>query len=264
MYLKSLLLIPLLAIPVVAPLCAYAAPKGETASAPQASQESEGDPRSIELNEKGVAAVKARNLKQAEDFFRRSLATDTKNLTAVVNLAAIYMTLRRVPEAISLLEEYSSKYQQDPALYARLGDAYFAGKKIRESVSAYEKALVLDPHFPNVASRLGTVYALTNRLHDAERMFLQAVEENPRDAQTLASLSSLFLGNGKPQLAVSTAKRALQVKPTKEVYVTLGSAYELLKDFKNSLIAFQRAQDLGESSAEVKEKVTALERLSAS
>ncbi len=57
---------------------------------------------------------------------------------------------------------------------------------------------------------------------------------------------------------MSTAKRALQIKPTKELYVTLGSAYEALKDVKNSVIAFERARDMGDNSTELKAKLETL------
>jgi len=220
-------------------------------------------PASIELNEKGVLAVNSRDYLEAEDLFKKSAAADPKNVTAVVNLAAMYLTNKKNKEAIDLLEEYTATYPGDASLQARLGDTYFASKRVGDATRAYERALKLDPKYPNAAARLGTLYTLSRKLPDAERLFLQAVEQDPRNGQVLASLSSILLANGKPDMAVRMAKRGLQVNPTKELYITLGSAYEALKDLKNSTIAFERARDLGDNSPELRAKLEELEKASA-
>ncbi|MFM1847549.1 MAG: hypothetical protein RL417_1023 [Pseudomonadota bacterium] len=241
------------------PLLVLAAPKPQTAEqAPDTGYKAA--PLSIELNEKAVLAVNARDFAGAEDLFKRALAADDKNVTAVVNLAAMYLTNKKSTEAVALLKEYSEKYPDDASLQARLGDAYFASKKVKEATGAYERALKLDPRYPNVAARLGTLYTLSRRLPDAERLFMQAAEEDPKNPQVLSSLSSLLLANGKSDMAVSMAKRALQIKPSKELYITLGSAYEAQKDLKNSIIAFERARDFGEKSPELEAKLETLRK----
>lgn len=220
-------------------------------------------PASIELNEKGVLAVNSRDFSEAEDLFKKSVAADPKNVTAVVNLAAMYLTNKKNTEAITLLEEYTATYPGDASLQARLGDTYFASKRVGDATTAYERALKIDPQYPNAAARLGTLYTLSRKLPDAERLFLQAAEQDPRNGQVLSSLSSILLANGKPDMAVRMAKRGLQINPTKELYITLGSAYEALNDLKNSTIAFERARDLGDTSPELRAKLEELEKASA-
>jgi len=212
------------------------------------------------LNERAVAAVNSKDFKTAEDLFRQSLAADEKNVTAAVNLAAMYLTNKKTAEATSLLEEYVQRYPAEASLSARLGDAYFASKNVKAAVASYEKALAADPTYPAISAGLGTLYAIQRKLPDAERLFQRAVDEDPRNGQLLASLSSVLLANGKPDMAISTAKRALQLNPTKEVYVTLGSAYEALKDSRNSLIAFERARDLGDTTPELTKKIADLRK----
>lgn len=225
-------------------------------------QEESGDPRSLEFNEKGVASLKAKNFSQAEDLFRRSLNADPKNLTAAFNLSSLLLTQKREREAIDILEKYTEAYDKDSGLFVRLGDAYFSTKEPDKALGAYEKAFAIDPAFPGLAQKLASVYALRNRPKDSERMLLLAVEQDPKDGAALASLSAMFLANGKSQQAISTAKRALQVKPSSEVYITLGTAYEFQRDYKNSLIAFKRARDLGDKRAELDKKIAFLEEQS--
>jgi len=201
--------------------------------------------RSLELNEQGVAAVQRRDYVNAESLFRRALDTDDHNITAVFNLAGVYITNKKESQAIPLLTKYAQLFPKDAGLMARLGDAYFSSQDPKNAIASYEKALSLDGSYPGVAARLGTLYALQNKLDKAARMYERAVKENPRDANALQNLSNLYLGLGKPQQAIMTAKKALQISSSAEAYVTLGNSYQELKDDRNALIAFQRAKELG-------------------
>ena len=217
-----------------------------------------GNPASLELNEKGIAAVRAGKFDEAENLFRQALAADPKNLTAVFNLAGTLLRNSKSAAAVSLLSDYTKEYQKDAGLFYRLGDAQFASRKVNEAAGSYEKVLSLDPAYPGAAAKLGTLYALMNRTADAERMLWIAVEQNPNDGKSLGNLSALLVANGKAQKAVGTAKRALQLSPSAELYVTLGKAYEAINDSKNALIAFQRAVDLGDKREELSKKIEAL------
>lgn len=215
---------------------------------------------SLELNEKGVAAVQSNDFAQAEALFRKAIASDPHNLTAVFNLSGVYLNNKRQKEALALLDSYIKNYEKDAGLYARRGDVYFSVKEVPAATRDYEKALKLDPQYPGVAAKLSTLYVLNKRLKDAEKLLLTAVEQDPKNGQLLQNLSSLFLTNGKPNEAISTAKRALQVASSSEIYITLGNAYEALGDAKNSLISFQRASDLGDTRKELKEKIDQLKK----
>lgn len=218
------------------------------------------DPKSLELNEKGVSAAKIKDGKLAEELFRQSLAADQNNLTAAYNLAGMYLTNQKEGLATTLLEEYTKKFPDDAGLQARLGDAYFATKLPQKAAQAYERALTLEPNYEGVPAKLATVYLLSNKPKEAEAMLLKAVELEPKNAKYLLNLSNVFLLNGKNDQAISTARRALHVKPSSEIYVTLGSAYESMNDKKNALISYQRAIDLGDSRPELLNKVEGLKK----
>jgi len=201
--------------------------------------------RSLELNEQGVVAIKGRDFDRAESLFKQALDTDEKNLTAVFNLAGMYITNKKDAQAVTLLSKYAKDYPSDAGLQARLGDAYFSSQNPKGAIEAYNRALTLDPNYPNVPARLGTLYTLSNNLPKAAAMFERAVKQNPSDVQSLHNLSSLYLGLDRPKDAVSTAKRAIQLSSSPQGYATLGSAYQQLNDDKNALMAFQRAKELG-------------------
>lgn len=207
------------------------------------------------LNEEGVKAVKAKDFKKAEKLFRNALSSDQGNLSAVFNLAGMYMTNKKEQQAIHLLKEYTEKVPDDAGLYTRLGDSYFAAKDIAGAQRSYNKAYKLDPAYSKLASKLATISTLKKDLKSAEKYFLEAVDQDPKNGQLLANLSSVLLANGKADKAIGVARRALRVRATSEVYVTLGSAYESIGDQKNAAIAYERAIDLGDKRDELQEKL---------
>lgn len=237
----------------------HAAPAPSRPSSTDPSSLTIGNEKSFELNEQGVKAqLEGRNT-QAEEFFRRAVATDPRNLTAAFNLASVLVLNKKVPEAITLLEGYVKEFDQDPGLFSRLGDAYFTEKKIEPALKNYNKAFALDAKYPRLAHRLATIHGLMNNPKEVEKYLGLAVEEDPKDFQALASFGSMLLFNGKVEQAISVTKQSLQVKPTSEAYITLGTAYEARGDLSNSLISFQRARDLGDSRKELSERIKGLE-----
>jgi protein O-GlcNAc transferase len=213
---------------------------------------------SFDLNERGVAQIKSRDFITAEETFRKALAIDPTNITAAFNYASTLLINKKEETALKLLKEYTVKAPDDAGLKARLGDAYFGTKDVKSALKNYEETYKLDPEFPEILTKLATTYLLQNRPQDAEKFYSMAAEKNPRDVKSLSNLSSLYLSNGKPDKAIAAAKKALQLQPTKEIYITLATAYEIQKDYKNSLIAFQRAADLGDNRPEVQKKIEGL------
>jgi tetratricopeptide (TPR) repeat protein len=229
-------------------------PTGTTAHAPLKI----GNPKSIELNERGVVAVKSRDFKLAENLFKQALAADPLNITAVYNLSGVYVTQKKEAAAIVLLNDVTARYASDPELFVRLGDAYFSSRKPIDAIRSYEQALALDSQLPAVNAKLGTLYALQNNLSKAETHFGRAVTLNPHDAQALSNYSSVLLSNNKAQDAIRVAKNALQIKVTSDTYVTLGNAYEVLKDHENARISFEKALALGNQSPGLEAKIKSL------
>jgi tetratricopeptide (TPR) repeat protein len=201
--------------------------------------------RSLELNERGVIAIKSKDFSQAEDLFKEALNIDSRNITAVFNLAGMYITNKKEQQAVALLTEYTKSMPMDAGLHARLGDAYFGSQDPKNALKSYESAYKLDSNYPGLSGKLATLYAMSNNLNKSAQMYETALKANPKDIQSLRNLSNVYLGLGKPKQSVTTAKKALQLSSSAETYVTLGNAYQELNDFPNALNSYQRAKELG-------------------
>ncbi len=229
------------------------------ASANDGKSTSSADPRSLEMNEQAVKKVAKQDFQGAEELFRKAIALDSGNLTAVFNLAGMLIQNKKLSDAATLLESYVKTYPNDAGLFARLGDTYFVGKKLDLALPQYKKALTLSPQYPGVAARLGTIYSLKNNALQAEQYLAQAVELAPKDSELLANLASVKLANAKPKEAISFAERSIRISQSKEAYATLGAAYRNIKNYKNALSAFREAQKLGDNSKEISAAIVELE-----
>ncbi|MDZ4787051.1 MAG: tetratricopeptide repeat protein [bacterium] len=218
-------------------------------------------PKSLEANEKGAIAMKSHDSLSAEKLFKEAYDLDQNNITAAYNLAGAYVVNHKEALAISLLNETIKKSDKDPELYVRLGDTYFSNQDIDKAAKAYEKALALDPSIPNVAMKLGTIYSMKNKLKDAEKMLTKAVEQAPLDPQALSNLASILLANNKAEESIRAAKKSLQQKVAANTYLTLGQAYDSMKDGGNALISYQKAIALGEKNPKLLDRVNKLKEI---
>lgn len=219
---------------------------------------------SREQNELGVREIRARHEDLAEQAFRKALKYDPDNITAVFNLAGIYLNSQRNEQAIKLLERYTSRHQENADLFVRLGDAYFTMRREVAAEKAYEQAYALVPDYHGLPLKLATLYGLRQDFGKAEQMLEQATAQSPNNAHILNNLGNIYILNGKASKAVDAAKQAIQLRTSRENYLTLGNAYEAQHDYENSLIAFERARDLGENRPELMEKIEKLRKSMAS
>lgn len=238
------------------PLTVHAAPE----SAPAAAQRpSEANPRSLEANEQGIAALKTGNTRTAEERFRRALEVEPGNLTAAFNLAGTLVVNGKKLEAIALLSDYAKKYPDDTGFAVRLGDVLFSSEKVKEAIPHYERALKMQATYPKLYEKLALGYALTQRLSESETMYELAVQSSPKDGNLLTNLASIQLANNKTDAAIKSATRASQLAPSSRLYITLGSAFENKGALSDALASFKRAKELGDSSKEIEERIAALE-----
>ncbi len=233
----------------------------DTLCAPKSGAEAVGNPRSLALNEQGLAALKDNKPQEAEELLSQAVKVDPGNLTALYNLAGVLVFNKKKEEAIVLLEKHRVQSLNDAGLLVRYGDLLFSTGKTKEAVTQYEKAYALNKSYAGLTAKLGLTYALQSRLDESEQMYLAAAKAEPRNGDILGNLSSILLSLGKTEQAISTAKEAVQFAPKKETFVTLGSAYEAKKEFAAALDSFTRARDLGAKTAEVDEKIAALTKL---
>jgi Tfp pilus assembly protein PilF len=100
----------------------------------------------------GVALMRAGDYGGALRHFERSVALDDNRYEAILNLGLCLVELRRFDESIEILKQARDICPDLSKISFALGIAYHGKKAYPESISAYERALEIDPS--NVDSRL--------------------------------------------------------------------------------------------------------------
>lgn len=137
------------------------------------------------------------------------------------------------------LEALAKSYPEDERVQYRLGNFFFGRQEWPEAVSAYEKAIRINPGFAPAYNLLG--YSLRNlgRLEEASKAFCTYMQLIPDEPNPYDSHAELLLLMGKYQDAVTEYKRALAINPNFAAsYVGMGNAHLMLGDFVSARNAF--------------------------
>ncbi len=127
------------------------------------------------------------------------------------------------------------KTPDNPQLYNLLGDLYYNEKKYPETIEAYEKSIVLDPHNPHALNNLAWYYATCDdpdfrNPEKALQHALQAVDLK-RVPHILDTLAESYFVNGYFEDAILIEEEALEIDRKNRQY------------YETQLIKFQRAMD---------------------
>jgi tetratricopeptide (TPR) repeat protein len=218
--------------------------------------------RSLELNEKGSQLAQKGNYLEAQVAFSQALETDKRNITAVYNLAGMYLHNKRPKQAVKLLGEYVDRDKTDAGLATRLGDAYFSSKDVKNAQKWYREALTRDASYPETGGKLAALLTLSGKLDEAEKILVQAIKSEPKNSQLKNNLAALLLSNKKPQDAIKLGLEVAKTNPSPEIYITLGSSYSQTSEYKKALDAYKKAKELGDTSSELQAEIERLKVLS--
>jgi tetratricopeptide (TPR) repeat protein len=104
-----------------------------------------------------------------------------------INLGGALILQRKWNRAVTVLESAAKTHPDNAMLWSNLAAAYLgrletAGPKQQEkAISAYERAIQLDPKAPNVHYHLGLIHKERGSLERAYAHFQRASEVNPAD-----------------------------------------------------------------------------------
>lgn len=146
-------------------------------------------PKLITRLENGVRllALKQKNLKQAEDFFRRALTTKSDYNAALIDHAIALLLLKRAWEAVP---EFQKALQINPKslkAQANLAAALCDLHRYPEACEAWAHASELSPDDPDLRTNLGLALQKAGRASEAQKALAEA--EKLRTAQKKAASS---------------------------------------------------------------------------
>lgn len=156
--------------------------------------------------------------------------------------------------------EEESNYSPE-LIYNFIATIYLQQDDLESAVEYQEKSCELHPDYRNLVS-LGMTYHLLQRDDEAVSAYKKAVELNPVKGEAFASLGSLYLGQGKYTEAVENLKKAAEFEPKIAViHANLAVAYALNGNNEESEAEFKRAEELKcENLEEFRQKASSMKK----
>lgn len=124
---------------------------------------------------------------EAIPYLERAYQLDTGSVPVLINLGGAYVMAGRHRQAIPLLETARDTEPENPMIWINLGAAYLGNrvlatpKQQMQAITAFERALELNPAAPNVHYNLGLIFADRDEADLAIAAFQQATRVNPFD-----------------------------------------------------------------------------------
>ena len=158
----------------------------------------------------GARLLAAKRPGEAIVKLEAALQLDPGNVSASINLGGAYILQGKHDRAIAPLELASRREPDNAMIWSNLAAAYlgklpFSTKDRQDrAITAYERALALDPRAPNVHYNLGLIYAERNDATHAAAHFYRALETDPTDRDAQHWLDKLRQG---PSAAADASSR---------------------------------------------------------
>lgn len=132
----------------------------------------------------------------------------------------------RIAEA----EKLVARDPKNRQAWVQLGNDYFDTDQTQKSISAYGKALELDPNDPNVLTDQGVMYRKMGWFDKAIANFEKANQIDPRHAQSLMNIGVVYSTDLKqPDKAIAAWNRYLTIDSTSPTAQQVKGMIEQLK-----------------------------------
>ncbi len=143
----------------------------------------------------GELAESAHDLQTAESTYRRILATHADDPAITAALAHLLLSVKRAPEAETLLTAALARHPADLTLNSQLAATYAALGKTAEAILLVEQLHTSKPGDDNLTRLLAHLYSDNNQPEKANRLYIALLARSPHDA-------ALLVDHGEAELAL--------------------------------------------------------------
>jgi len=235
-----------------------------------------------QLFQQGKAAQSAGQYSQAEEIWRRVLQLNPNDAVAYNNLGDALYNQKKLREAIAAYRKAIELYPNYAAAYNGLGNAlssltvyeFFAWEfldildcdqqvptkmnfdcwrrkeKERDPITAYRKAIELNPNYADAYNGLGNALYNQKKLDEAIAAYRKAIELNPNYADAYKGLGNALYKQEKLDEAIAAYRKAIQLNPNyAAAYNNLGNALKVQKKLDEAIAAYRKAIQLDSNFA---------------
>lgn len=185
-------------------------------------------------------------LDEAISQFNRIVAENPEDADALYQLARIYKNA-----SIQAMERLKALDQDSFQLHALMGEVYADEERYPDAIKEYQAALTRRPGAPGIHYAIGIAHWAQHQLDAAKTEFMEALQENPRDALTNLYLGDIAVQEGQFQEAFRFLRVAEKGQPKMpQVHLLLGKCYRSQKAPEDARTEFLAAIEADPGAAE--------------
>ena len=196
---------------------------------------------------------------QAIEQYKLALNADPGSAELSDDLADLYFRVGRVHDAEATARALLKNSPGDIEAHRLLGRIYLrqlgegqnggasasgSGNVLDQAIAEFQKIVALDPKSVEDHMVLGQLYTVKHLPEKAEAEFKTAEAIEPEAEDVVLNLARLYAESGDVQHAVKTIEAVPQDGRTPKMEFMLGALYDQLKQPKDAIAAYRRADDL--------------------
>lgn len=128
-------------------------------------------------------------------------------------IAKVYLAQERVPEAITIYQEFTQSKSADPRDYDMLGTAYQISGQLGAAEETFTQMRQKFPKNSFSFYRSGLFYGFLKDYDQAILQFSQALLLEPKNCSVLKALSVAYNQQGEKEKALNTARKIVEIRP---------------------------------------------------
>jgi Flp pilus assembly protein TadD len=136
-------------------------------------------------------------LAEAEAMYRRALAVDPNNPSALHLLGVVLHQNGRSAEGVLFIQRAISLAPHVPAFHNNLGEALRELDRCEDAIASYQRALKLKPAYPEALNNMGGEYGRLARMTEAIACLRQCIMLTPNDPDAHWNLAVALLLTGE-------------------------------------------------------------------
>jgi tetratricopeptide (TPR) repeat protein len=204
------------------------------------------DPKSAE-SELGLAhsLTSQGKLSDAAPHYRQAAQLDPQYREFLLELAQLYEKNRQLAEAMAIYKEFP----EHPAAQEHLGSLLLENRQYAEAIPLLQAAYSQSPTNAN-RTALAAAYLFSDQVDKSLPLLEQAVAAEPAHFDLRMMYARALRDRKQYPAAAAQFEQASRLRPSDaKTWSELGSVLYLTAAYEQSLAAFDRARELGESTA---------------